>query len=59
MTTPIFCKECHKLAGYLVEDDQGRRLMVNGKSVINLGKGSSGNNIGIKCPDGHGVSVVL
>lgn len=59
MSKTIFCPVCHKLTAQVIRDGNGVRLMQNGKSILSLGKNSSGNSIGVKCPDGHSVSVEM
>ena len=55
----IFCPICHKLTAQVIRDDNGVKLMQNGKSILSLGKNSSGNSISIRCPAGHNVKVEM
>ena len=55
----IFCPVCHKLTAQVIRNDNGVKLMQNGKSTLSLGKNSSGNSIAIKCSDGHSVKAEM
>jgi len=55
--TQVFCPKCHRLAAQVLRNDDGVKLVQNGKTMLSLGKGSSGNTVGVKCPSGHNVQV--
>lgn len=57
MNESIFCPKCHRLAAQVLRNDDGVKLVQNGKTLLFLGKGSTGNTIGIKCEAGHNVRV--
>ena len=57
--TQVFCPRCHKLTAQVVRNDEGVKLVQNGKTLLSLGKGSSGNSIAVKCEAGHTVSVKI
>ena len=59
MSKVVFCPICHKLTAQIIRDNNGVKLMQNGKSILSLGKNSSGNSIAIKCADGHSVKVEI
>lgn len=55
----IFCLKCHKLTAQKVVTQERVELRQNGKVLLSLSKQSSGNRIGVRCPDGHNVQVNL
>lgn len=59
MDKQIFCPKCHKLAALVLTNDKSTKIVQNGKVLVNLPAGSSGNKISVKCPDNHEVSIKL
>ncbi len=59
MSEEIFCPKCHKLAALVLTNNKSTKIVQNGKVLLNMPAGSSGNNITVKCPDGHEVSIEI
>ena len=57
MSKTIFCPECHKITAVILRNAKGTKVVQNGKVLINLPAGSSGNTLVVQCPDGHKVEV--
>ena len=55
----IFCPTCHKPAAQIIRTEEKVVLRQNGRTIISLSAQSKGNNIGVRCPDGHNVKVAL
>lgn len=53
----IFCPKCHKLTAQIIRNEDGVKVIQNGKVLLSLGKGSSGNSLAVSCPSGHRVKV--
>lgn len=59
MSKTIFCPSCHKLTAQVISNDNGVKLTQNGKTILSLGKNSSGNNVNVRCPAGHTVRIEM
>ena len=57
MTKEIFCPECHKLAAIVLTNDKSVKVVQNGKVLSNMPSGSVGNNVVVRCPDNHKITV--
>ena len=59
MSEEIFCKKCHKLAALVLTNNKSTKIVQNGKVLLNMPAGSSGNSMIVKCKDGHEVSIKI
>lgn len=59
MTENIFCPKCHKLTAELIRNEERVELRQNGKVLLALSAKSTGNTIGVKCPSGHSVNLII
>jgi len=57
MSKQIFCKKCHKIAALVLTNNKSTKIVQNGKVLLNIPAGSSGNSMIVKCPDNHEVLV--
>ena len=55
----IYCPKCHKLVAIVAENNNGKKVIQNGNVLINMPKGSTGNSLSVRCPDGHSVSITV
>ena len=59
MSETIFCKKCHKPAALVLTNNKSTKIVQNGKVLLNMPAGSSGNSMIVKCKDGHEVSIEM
>ena len=59
MSEEIFCPKCHKLAALVLTNNKSTKIVQNGKVLLNMPAGSSGNSMIVKCKDGHEVSIKI
>jgi len=57
MSKQIFCPKCHKLAALVLTNNKSTKIVQNGKVLLNMPAGSSGNSMTVKCPDNHEILV--
>lgn len=53
----VFCGKCHRLAAVVIADNEGTKVMQNGKSLLNIKGQTKMNDFSIKCPQGHPVKI--